>query len=171
MNFFHSIKLIDAQAIRQTPKIDRRLRRMTAEFVRTLADGQAGFPALLDAIEAYLESSEVPPIAAAQLMVAFDEIISNILNHGGKSGQSPTVDVSMGIEGAVDGGRIRAEVTDDGQAFDPLAAPPPDTGLSLDERAIGGLGIHLVRKLMTEVAYVREAGRNRLRFSKNYTLD
>jgi serine/threonine-protein kinase RsbW len=139
---------------------------MTGEFARTLSDGQAGFPALLAAIEAHLESQDVPPGPSAQLMIAFDEIISNVLNHGG-DGEAPTVEISL----AISGGSARAEVADDGKPFDPLAAPPPDTSLSVEDREIGGLGIHLVRELMDDVTYAHEKGRNRLRFSKIYRID
>jgi serine/threonine-protein kinase RsbW len=138
---------------------------MTGEFARTLSDGKAGFPNLLEAIEAHLEDREVPPGAAAQLMIAFDEIISNVLNHGA-DGRAPTVEVRL----AIGGGRVQAEVSDDGKPFDPLAAPPPDTSLPVDERPIGGLGVHLVRELMDDVAYAHEKGRNRLRFSKIFPI-
>lgn len=138
---------------------------MPAAFVRTLGDGRAGFPALLEAIEAHLEDGGVPPGPAAQVMIALDEVISNALDYGGETG-APTVDVAIGIdEGAVD-----VTISDDGKPFNPLAAPPPDTSLSIEDREIGGLGIHLVRELMDDVSYAREAGRNRLRFSKNFPL-
>lgn len=139
---------------------------MKGEFARTLSDGRAGFPELLDAIEAHLGAHEVPPGPAAQFMIAFDEVISNVLNHGG-DGRTPAVDVALQVAA----GRVEAEVADDGQPFDPLAAPPPDTSLSVEDRPIGGLGIHLVRQLMDDVAYSREAGKNRLRFYKIYSLD
>lgn len=139
---------------------------MTGEFSRTLANGKAGFPDLLEAIEAHLEQAEVPPGTSAQLMIAFDEIISNVLNHG-TDGGAPAIEVSLSIAGS----SILAEVSDDGKPFDPLAAAPPDTSLSVEDREIGGLGIHLVRELMDDIAYTRQAGTNRLRFSKDYALD
>lgn len=138
---------------------------MPAEFVRILHDGRAGFPALLEAIEVHLEERGVPAAPAAQVMIALDEVISNALDHGSETG-SPSVEVAL----AVQGGAVEVDVSDNGKPFDPLAAPPPDTSLSIEERAIGGLGIHLVRQLMDHVAYSRDAGRNRLRFSKNFTL-
>lgn len=139
---------------------------MTVEFARTLLDGKAGFPALLDDLEARLDDHGVPPAAGAQLMVAFDEIISNVLNHGG-DGREPAVEIMLRL-GA---GTIQAEIADDGKPFDPLAADAPDLTLDIDERPIGGLGIHLVRKLMDEVSYEYDGGKNRLRISKTYTLE
>lgn len=138
---------------------------MSAEFVRTLRDGRSGFPGLLEAIEAHFEDREVPPGPAAQLMIALDEVISNALDHGSETA-SPIVEIALDVHES----RVDATVIDDGKAFDPLAAPPPDTSLSVDDRAIGGLGIHLVRELMDDISYSREGGRNHLRFSKTFPL-
>lgn len=138
---------------------------MGAEFARTLRDGRAGFPGLLEAAEAHLEDSGVPPGAAAQLMIALDEVISNALSHGG-NGAPPVVGVRVDVAA----GTVTVEVSDDGGAFDPLSVPPPDTTLSVEDRPIGGLGIHFLRELMSEVSYRRENRRNCLRFSKTYPL-
>ena len=60
-----------------------------------------------------------------------------------------------------EGGRVTAEVEDDGRPFDPFAdAPTPDLEQSLDERPVGGLGVHLIRSFMEEVGYRREGERN-----------
>ncbi len=58
------------------------------------------------------------------------------------------------------------EIADDGRAFDPLQAPVPDIGASLQDRAIGGLGIYLVRKTMDGVTYRRQDGRNVVTLTK-----
>jgi serine/threonine-protein kinase RsbW len=51
-------------------------------------------------------------------------------------------------------------IEDDGVAFDPLARAAPDVTADLDEREIGGLGIHLVRTLMDGMTYERRGERN-----------
>lgn len=56
--------------------------------------------------------------------------------------------------------RITLVISDDGRPFNPLAADPPDTGKPLDDREIGGLGIHLARNLVDDMAYQRQIGRN-----------
>jgi len=135
---------------------------MEPDFSHTLLDGRAGFPALLDALESHLLHAGVPMAVASSVMIAADEVVSNVLDYGDAGSVQVTADVRDG--------RVTVQVIDDGAAFDPTAAAAPDTGLSVEERGIGGLGIHLVRKLMDEVAYARIGETNRLRFSKAYDL-
>ena len=61
-----------------------------------------------------------------------------------------------------DADRLCLSVEDDGRAFDPLARAVPDTGLAVEEREIGGLGIHFVRSLVQDIAYERRGPLNRL---------
>jgi anti-sigma regulatory factor (Ser/Thr protein kinase) len=51
-------------------------------------------------------------------------------------------------------------VADDGREFDPLQARAPDLASSVEQRNVGGVGIHLVRTLAERVEYARVAGRN-----------
>jgi anti-sigma regulatory factor (Ser/Thr protein kinase) len=51
-------------------------------------------------------------------------------------------------------------VEDDGRAFNPLDAPAPDLRLGVDERPIGGLGVHIVRSVMDALEYRRDNARN-----------
>jgi anti-sigma regulatory factor (Ser/Thr protein kinase) len=50
-------------------------------------------------------------------------------------------------------GAIDLTIEDDGAPFDPLAAPPPPAGGSLEEVQLGGLGIPMIRKLAARLAY------------------
>lgn len=135
---------------------------MDADFSHTLRGGRTGLPELLDALERHLDGAGVPMAAASAVMIAADEVLSNVIDHGGAG--------VVEVVASTVGGRVAVEVADDGAAFDPTAAAAPDTALGVDERDIGGLGVHLVRRLMDDVAYVREDGRNRLRFSRSYDL-
>ena len=51
-------------------------------------------------------------------------------------------------------------IGDDGIPFNPFKKDPPDTMLTVEERLIGGLGIHLVKKLMDECEYKRQTNKN-----------
>jgi serine/threonine-protein kinase RsbW len=131
----------------------------------TLSEGTPGFAVFLDTIAAELDRGAVPPEVASRAMVALDEIVSNVLEHGAR-GSHPTVTVRLCLGPRA----LIVEVLDDGLRFDPLAQETPDITLSVDERPIGGLGIHIVRKLMDCVEYTHDGTRNRLQFSKDYDL-
>lgn len=132
---------------------------MEARFERSLPAVAPGLPGLIAEIEAWMETADVPPVPMARVMIALDEVLSNIAKHGGDN-------LSVAI--AVDQQRLTATIVDDGPPFDPLAQEAPDVDLDIDERAIGGLGIHLVREMMDEVVYAREKDGNRLIFSKTF---
>lgn len=67
---------------------------------------------------------------------------------------------------------IVAEFVDDGVPFDPvLEARPADTQSGLDDRRMGGQGIHLIRTLMDGVTYDHRDGRNHLRFWKRLATE
>jgi sigma-B regulation protein RsbU (phosphoserine phosphatase) len=57
-------------------------------------------------------------------------------------------------------------ICDDGIPFDPTAKSEVDTTLSVEQRPIGGLGIHLVRTIMDSINYERTRGRNILTLRK-----
>jgi anti-sigma regulatory factor (Ser/Thr protein kinase) len=132
------------------------------DFSHTLLNGRTGLPALLDALEAFFDAAGAPPAAASAMMIAADEVLSNVLDYSGAG----RVDVTA----AVRDGRVAMDVVDDGAPFDLTEAAAPDTTLGVEDRAIGGLGIHLVRKLMDEVRYAREGDTNKLSFSRPYDL-
>ena len=136
---------------------------MIFQFEPDTEAGKSDFSGLAAAIEGYLESESVPAGTTTQLMIAFDELISNVLNYG----DAPELEVRVEVEGE----SVHAEVADDGPAFDPLELPEPDTSQAVEDREMGGLGIHIVRNLMDEIAYSREGKWNRLRFSKTFEIE
>jgi serine/threonine-protein kinase RsbW len=101
--------------------------------------------------------------AMHDLNLALEEILINIISYGYTDDREHEIKVRLSAQP----GEVRAEVEDDGQPFNPLAAPAPDTAQSLEERTIGGLGIHLVRTLMDGLEYQRQEGKNLFRMQKN----
>lgn len=108
---------------------------------------------------AFAEFAETEALSAPvrrSIHVALDEFLHNTIAYGfaGRGKGEVTVEVELG------GGRVTVTLTDDGTPFDPLARAEPDTALPVEEREIGGLGIHLVRRMMDEVTYQRRGGQN-----------
>lgn len=87
----------------------------------------------------------VKMVLRCQLIV--EEIATNAMRHGGASDVCVT---------AVVGERIRLDIRDDGAAFDPFSAPTPDVSLNLDQRSVGGLGLHLIRSWNSVTHYARD---------------
>ncbi|MEY2680903.1 MAG: anti-sigma regulatory factor, partial [Pseudomonadota bacterium] len=69
------------------------------------------------------------------------------------------------------GDELNIVIEDDGIPFDPFSLAEPNLELSLDERAIGGLGVHFTRTLMDTYRYQRLDGRNRVELTKSLVAD
>jgi anti-sigma regulatory factor (Ser/Thr protein kinase) len=116
----------------------------------------AGVAEVNAAFAGFAEAHAMPADVRRSVNVALDELLANAVSHGqtGRDPCSVTVEVELDLE------RVTVTVTDDGAPFDPFGRDAPDTSLSLEERAIGGLGIHLVGQLMDQVSYQRRDGHN-----------
>jgi serine/threonine-protein kinase RsbW len=112
--------------------------------------------------QAFAARHGLAPRLVAQIWLAFDELLTNTISYGFPQGGRHTILVRLDIEGD----RFTAELIDGGVAFDPLAAPEPDLDAALEERGIGGLGIHFVRATMDSLDYRREKDQNRLVMTK-----
>ena len=97
--------------------------------------------------------------------VVFDVMLTNAIDYGleGKPDALLQVTVSYYPD------RLTALIVDNGLAFDPLVeAEAPDTEASLEDRPIGGLGIHLVKSLMDSASYELSEDCNLLSLSKHF---
>lgn len=90
--------------------------------------------------------------------LAIEELTTNILKYG--YDDSAVHEILLRAEILTD--HLHLIIEDDGHEFNPLLASEPDVHLPLEQRAVGGLGIHLVRKFAEEVRYERRDCRNRL---------
>ncbi len=115
-----------------------------------------------ESIRAHCEKHGVPEKAIHDLMLAFEETGSNVVNHAcaGKSDDRFWLRIECRPE------VVELMIRDRGPAFDPLAAPEVDLTGDPDERGIGGLGIHLVRNVTDALAYERIGDENRLTITR-----
>lgn len=98
----------------------------------------------------------------SQLNLTLEEVVTNILSYG----YDDDAEHVIRIDFELDDDLLTARVEDDGRAYDPLQVEVPDTTAALDDRRIGGLGIHLVRTLMDDVRYARVGDKNVLTLTK-----
>ena len=94
--------------------------------------------------------------------VALDEVVSNTIRHGYDDSAHHRIRILVELAGS----ELVMRVEDDAAEFNPLTVPEPDLTVPLKDRAVGGLGIFLVRKLMDSVSYERRGERNILTLSK-----
>ncbi len=102
------------------------------------------------------------PKVTQELELACEEILANIVSYAYLDDREHEIKVRLSAQA----GELRVEVEDDGHPFNPLEAPDPDLTTDLEDRKIGGLGIHFVRKLMDGLEYQRQGDRNLLTLRK-----
>lgn len=137
---------------------------MAEHITLRLANTLSEISRMVDEIEVFCEEHDVPDGVRLQVTLVVDELVTNAITYGYPEGErrEDAVTVTISIEGE----DLAMVVVDDGIAFDPLTAAAPDVDATLDDRPIGGLGIHFLRSFMREVKYFRQDGRNCLSFRK-----
>jgi len=110
---------------------------------------------------AFLHSNQVDPDAAFAVDLALEEMVSNVIKHGYKDGDSQHICIRIDVGQD----QIMLMVEDSGPPFNPLELPEPDLDKPVDQRPIGGLGVFLVRKTVDRMEYERQRDRNILRIT------
>jgi anti-sigma regulatory factor (Ser/Thr protein kinase) len=95
--------------------------------------------------------------------VCLDELFTNIVYYGFIDDLEHTIQFRLKLDEYV----LTLKIEDDGIPFNPLKKKDPEIPAELIDVRIGGLGIHIVRKLMNDIRYERKHGRNRLTMEKN----
>lgn len=119
----------------------------------------------LDAVRNFitreLESANFPVKQRTQIEIAVEEIFVNIAHYAYNPGAGSTVvRVAVGDEAII-------EFADGGIPYNPLQKSDPDLTVAAEERAIGGLGIYMVKNMMDAVEYRRENDKNILVIRKS----
>ena len=109
-------------------------------------------------VEEEMEKLEISPKISMKLMIAVDEIYSNIIRYSGAS------EATIKIEKTEK--ELHLWFIDNGKPYNPLDAEEPDITKSSEDRKIGGLGIFMVRKMLNNVEYKYIDGKNILKLTK-----
>ena len=106
----------------------------------------------------------LPEEVVTPLRLALDELITNAVEHG--VGGHPLDARYLLLRLEATGDVVQATIEDNGIPFDPTAAAAEAPAGALDERPIGGLGLHLVRRSIDRMDYRRDGGRNVVTIAK-----
>ncbi|MCM1386685.1 MAG: ATP-binding protein [Bacillus sp. (in: Bacteria)] len=121
-------------------------------------------PVITEFVDEQLDQFDCPIKAKAQIDIAIDELFSNIVHYAYHPGTGPaTVQVEVLDEPL----SVIITFIDQGVPYDPLSKADPDVTLSAEDREIGGLGIYIVKKNMSEITYEYKDGKNILRIRKD----
>jgi serine/threonine-protein kinase RsbW len=101
-----------------------------------------------------------PDARTKEIEVAAEEALVNICRYA-YPGEAGDIELRCRRSGR---DRLTIEIEDSGIPFDPLSQPDPELGPDIARRKVGGLGIFLIRKMVNEVRYRRDGGKNVLTF-------
>ena len=108
-------------------------------------------PKLNAFIEEVCETLGFSPSTTMQINLAIEEAVVNVMNYAYPLNSHGDVT----IEAQSNDLRVKFTIIDSGTPFDPTVQGEVDTTLSVKDRPIGGLGIHLVRQIMDSINYER----------------
>jgi anti-sigma regulatory factor (Ser/Thr protein kinase) len=127
-------------------------------FERIFTSNLTELERVTDEALAFAEQFGISAAVDYRLRLSIEEMATNILKYAYTDSAPHTIRLRVEMEPD----QVNLLLEDDGQAFDPLGAAEPDTALPVEERSIGGLGIHLIRNFASKMQYERRNNRNRL---------
>jgi sigma-B regulation protein RsbU (phosphoserine phosphatase) len=131
----------------------------------TLPNDVQEVPQLNVFVDEVCEQADFDMSTTLKLNLAIEEAVVNVMNYAYPAGEKGDVD----IEAMINDEYLVFVISDSGTPFDPTAKAEVDTTLSVEERGIGGLGIHLIRQIMDTINYERVEGKNVLTLRKKLT--
>ena len=134
---------------------------VTEEITLPAVTGNLYF--ILDLVAGMLEKNHFPQDETTRIAIAVEEIFANVAMYA----YSPDVGAVKVISTITpEPLSVSIAFIDRGKPYNPLTNEVPDTTLPLDDRKVGGLGVHIVKKFMDTVTYSRENGQNILTITK-----
>lgn len=115
----------------------------------------AALPELMHDLLVSVPLDGLDEVTRHHVQLIVEEMVVNVIDHGELQAQDH-IDLQLRRE---DDGLL-IEIRDTGQAFDPTQPREAATGAELDDRPIGGLGVHLVQVLSDDIRYRRLNGEN-----------
>jgi anti-sigma regulatory factor (Ser/Thr protein kinase) len=133
---------------------------VTEEF--SLRNALGELPVANARLDSFAARCDLPEALTLNLKLIFDEVLTNIIQYAYTDDGRHDIRICLARLDR----RLVLTFSDDGVPFNPITAEKPDMTAPLEQREIGGLGIHLVRKLVEEASYERRAGWNVLTLVK-----
>ena len=138
------------------------IRYMSAENTLTLTNNIQELDRLEPFLNNFFERNNLDFSLLPNVNLALEEALANVIMYAYPEGTQGEVTLSTKVLDDV----ICLEISDKGIPFNPLQQQEANLNVSLEERQIGGLGIHLIKEILDSMEYAHEEGRNVLRMRK-----
>ena len=125
----------------------------------TVVPSMETVPQVAEFMEAEMEKFEISPKISMKMLIAIDEIYSNIVRYSGATEAIVSIKKSDNT--------LKLQFKDNGKPYNPLDSKEPDITASAEDRSIGGLGIFMVKKMLDKVEYKYVDNYNILTLTKN----
>jgi anti-sigma regulatory factor (Ser/Thr protein kinase) len=113
---------------------------------------------LAQMVEEFGDANKLPEQQIYMINLALDELITNTVSYGLRGVSRPKIEIAL----QVSENTLVLTMEDNGQPFDPTRDTNPDLSSAVDERPVGGLGLHLIKTFADRVDYEYSDGKNRL---------
>lgn len=119
-------------------------------FSFEFSDGNNGMFQVMEKAEAICRERKVEDSKVYLVQLCIEELVTNALRYG--SSENSRVNVSVALDIKED--NVVLVIEDDAQPFDPLTqAPAPDLSTDIENRTVGGLGIHMLKTMTQTMQY------------------
>lgn len=117
---------------------------------------------LFQQIDRFGKSVGLPKKQIFQINLALDELFTNIVSYGFPDGNEHWINFKLSF----DNDTVLICIEDKGVPFDPVAAPTSSSVPPMEKCKIGGLGLHIVKKMMDDITYERKGDKNIITITK-----
>jgi anti-sigma regulatory factor (Ser/Thr protein kinase) len=125
---------------------------MRIELVNKLSE----LPNVMRILEKFFASEGLEKTVRQAAELSLDELLTNTISYGYSDSEQHEIQIDIGVHDNA----LKIVVQDDGVAFNPFDQEAPNLNMHIDERDLGGVGIHLVKEFMDDCAYQRVGQRN-----------
>ena len=138
---------------------------MAMELLLQLSNNRPEIRNLSNRFDIFAKDNKLPAKVIHDVQLALDEVVTNIVEYGYDDDDKHFIDIKFILNEQ----SLKIIIIDDANPYNILDKENPDTSLSFDDKPIGGLGIYLVKHLMTNIDYDYRDGKNHLLLTKSLT--
>ena len=138
---------------------------MATQLSIQLSNNRPEIRNLRNRFDIFAKDNKIPKKAIHDVQLALDEIVTNTIEYGYEDDDKHLIDIKFTFNKE----SLQIIIIDDANPYNILDKENPETSLSLEDKPIGGLGIYLVKHLMTNIDYDYRDGKNHILLTKSLT--